>query len=211
MYETQRLAERWVADVRAGIQRTLDSEYSSRANLKQSLEKQLTALKAKEANLIDLAAEGVLERTQIRERMNDLQLERQRLEQRRGDTGGELQGVLKFLDSAVALLDDVHRLYAAVEDTNRRLINQALFEMVLIEDEGEAEPRFKEPFGAIVGAERASTHNVNHKKKRASPLRAALSNKFNRSVLYFVSKFRVRTIWYRWWDSNPHVLTDSAF
>lgn len=175
MYESQRLEERWVAELRAGIRRTLASEQGNRASLRLSLDKQLSALKAKEANLIDLAAEGVLERAQIRDRMNDIQLERHRLEARRGDTGGELQGVLKFLDGAVLLLDEVHRLYAAVDDPNRRLLNQALFEMVLIEDEGEAEPRFKEPFGAIVGAERAEhSQRQPQKEESVAPAGAAL-------------------------------------
>lgn len=86
-----------------------------------------------------------------------------------GDSGGELQGVLKFLDGAVLLLDEVHRLYAAVDDPNRRLLNQALFEMVLIEDEGEAEPRFKEPFAAIVEAERGDRLQAAPQQESAAP------------------------------------------
>ncbi len=173
LYETQELKPHWVAQLRAGIESTLQSEHSSRTSLRHSIEKQLAALKAKEANLIDLAAEGVLERSQIRDRMNELQLERGRFEQRLEEDGGELRGVLGFLDSAVALLGEMCSLYRTV-DANRRLLNQALFEMILIEDETDAELRFKEPFAAIVGAVRNERLQAGTKTESVAPAGDAL-------------------------------------
>lgn len=92
MYEHEHLDAHVVATLRAGIRRVLEADQHGQTILRALLAKQLTALKAKQANLIDLAAEGVLEWSQIRDRMNALQLDHARLEQRMEESGGRSAG-----------------------------------------------------------------------------------------------------------------------
>ncbi len=156
------LEAQFVTDLKEGIERALASSHRTELELKAAITKQLEVLRSKEQNLIDLAADGVLERAQIRERLGDLALERQRLEERRNGREGDFEHVLQFLRSAVELLDEVHGLYLVVDDQGRRQINQAIFEKLLIEDEAPVEPRFKEPFRTLLdaaNAERADSAN----------------------------------------------------
>jgi hypothetical protein len=47
----------------------------------------------------------------------------------------KLSGSIAFLEAAMRLLDNASRLYALADDEQRRALNQALFEKILVDDE----------------------------------------------------------------------------
>lgn len=108
--------------------------------------------------------EGVLVHAQIRERMYDLVLELGRLQQHLDESEGHVRTVLSFVESALSLLEEIHQLHGRLEVNGRRAPNQAMFEMVLIADETEAEPRLTEPFRLL----RAAACDVRDRRLRGS-------------------------------------------
>lgn len=98
-----------------------------------------------------LAAEGVLGREQIRDRMNAMQLERLKIERRLGQVKVKNDDVLRFLRAALDLLEQVHQPHLD-SDEQRRLLNQAIFERLHIEDEQAVDARYRQPFAALSDA-----------------------------------------------------------
>jgi hypothetical protein len=81
----------------------------------------------------------------------------------------ELGGAL--LEAALALLDDPHALYRQAGENQRRLLNQAFFEKLYIEDGEVVAEVFAEPFNELAHAHRAwaAQNNENGPRRTGRP------------------------------------------
>jgi hypothetical protein len=137
---TQGLSESFIQRVRDRIQATLDEEQASAQLMRQQISTELAAVDRQEENLLDLAAGGTLAAEKIQTRLTRLAAERKRLQGRLGEDGEQLRQGGLVLARQLELLFHPEKLYRQLDDLGRRLLNQAVFEELLI-DVDETEPR----------------------------------------------------------------------
>ena len=151
---------------------------------------QLAKLKARELRLIDLAADGLLDRTKILERSNAIQTERNRIKTKLADTSAELMLGAERLRQCFELVADPATLYSNAADEVRQELNSAFYKRFYIDDEplAVAQDELNPPFDEIheaadvyrrykeltVGARDnvvtpiSARRGINHKKRRSN-------------------------------------------
>ena len=161
--------------VRTELQSTMDDTQRLTRELHEELRKQLAKLDAREARLIDLAADGLLDRAKIMTRSNAIKMERSRVQVKLTGTSDELAIGAERLANCLSLVEDVPRLYAAAPDETRRRLNQAFFHRLFLDDGSSvrvAEDELNSPFDEIQDVGR-----VYHRRSFSNPpndLRGAL-------------------------------------
>ena len=111
-----------------------DQDKSARL-LRKQITSQLKGLDTKKENLIDLAADSTLPRTKVKERLRDIAIERRRLEGRLEGANADLTDSAQLVNASLALLEQPDNLYRRCNDQQRRLLNQAIFQALYIDDE----------------------------------------------------------------------------
>ncbi|MFV2195049.1 recombinase family protein [Nocardiopsis sp. LOL_012] len=134
-YETIRFTPDFIATARTHLASTIDEEQASTQLLHQQLTKELQTLDTKEENLLDLAADGELPQGKIKARLKDIARQRERLTQKLGSATKDLSEAAQQLDRCLAKLTDLPALYRSCNDEQRRLLNQAIFERLYIEED----------------------------------------------------------------------------
>ena len=112
---------------------------ANRARLQAESEKLIAA---HFADAIDLPT---LKRHQDRIRTGLADIDRRLIEHDDHYTGSK-----GFLDSSLRLLTDAHRMYAAANDQQRRLANQAFYTRLTITEDEQITPTVAEPFASIL-------------------------------------------------------------
>jgi len=148
-YATLKFNEQFIADVRHHITTTLDDANSATRLLKRQLTNQLRTLDAKESNLIDLAADGTVPQTRIRQKLREIQRERERFTERLEVTNDDLVYDARLIEACLTLLADPYALYLRCSDDQRRLLNQALFTGLYVHDDRVGAHGLKEPFASL--------------------------------------------------------------
>ena len=95
----------------------------------------LARLEARELRLIDLASDGLLDRSKILERSNAIQTERARIQTKLTDTGAELALGAERLRQCFQLVADPTTLYCNAPDETRRQLNSIFYKRFYIDDE----------------------------------------------------------------------------
>lgn len=126
-YATVRFSADFIADVREHIAGTLADQEGAARLLKQQLTTQLRGLDAKESNLIDLAADSSLPQLRIKQKLREIQRERERLTERLQTTNDDLSDGARLVEACLQLLSEPQELYRRCDDEQRRLLNQAIF------------------------------------------------------------------------------------
>jgi DNA invertase Pin-like site-specific DNA recombinase len=153
-YRDLRFTPEFVGFVRDSIHETLSDQDSAQLLLKDQIEKQLATLKNREANLIDLAADGTLERDQIRERMNAIAVERSKLSAQLETITEDLGDAVEFIEANLQLLENPYELYLRADDELRRRLNQAVYKHVFISAEEDLEDyELTDPLGDLMTAQ----------------------------------------------------------
>ncbi|MFL6136695.1 MAG: helix-turn-helix domain-containing protein [Frankiaceae bacterium] len=134
-YRTLRLADGFAEAIEEQVATTLAQQQQLTRELHATLTKQLAKLEAREARLIDLAADGLLSRDKIYERSNAIQLERQRVQAGLADTGDQLKIGAERLRAAIALIRDVAGLYQRGDDGVRRQLNHTFYQRFCLDDD----------------------------------------------------------------------------
>ena len=137
---TQGLSETFIQQVSERMKTTLDEDQASAQLLRHQISTELAAVDRQEENLLDLAAGGTLAMDKIQTRLTRLAAERKRLTGRLSEGGEQLREGALVLARQLELLFHPEALYRQLDDLGRRLLNQAVFEELLI-DVDEAEPR----------------------------------------------------------------------
>ena len=100
--------------------------------LRQQLS-ELHGLDAKEANLIDLAADGTLPQAKIKEKLREIAERRKHLTGRLNEAKDDLDTSARLIEACLALLQDPQELYRRCDDEQRKLLNQAVFKGLYID------------------------------------------------------------------------------
>lgn len=141
--DTLKLPEDFVVTLRQLLDEALADQQRLTRELDARLREQLARLEAREARLIDLAADGLLPRDKILERSNAIKVERNQIEASLTDTTAELALGATRLTQCLAMLSDPAQAYAQGSDAVRRKLNQTFFERFYLDDDAK-EPIVRE-------------------------------------------------------------------
>ena len=154
-YATLKLTDEFKSVVHTHLAELQADEDKSEDMRRDQLRHQLIALERKEENLLDLAEAGNLPSVRIRRRLNRIHEQRAVLEAQLESAGLSLTFGVQIFEAALSLLDDPQEMYRQAGESQRRLLNQALFEKLYV-DEGEVVGEvLAEPFSELVQVQRA--------------------------------------------------------
>lgn len=135
-YPTVQLPDQFIAGLRVWIAKAMDDEQRTLRELHASVKRQLARLDAQEEGLLDLLADRELATDRVRVRLRKLQAERQSAEDQLTDSDDQLAQGADILRRYLNLLDEPARLYLQSPDNVRRLLNDAFFERLYLDDLG---------------------------------------------------------------------------
>ena len=139
------------------VREAVADEQASIRELRGALEEKVAELDKREERLIDLAEQG-LPQHKIRERLNQINQDRARLEEDIRESGSALAAGADVLEVCLHLAADVRELYAAAVDSARRELNDAMFLRLFLDEDGIHGADLRKPFGEIFDA--SETHAV---------------------------------------------------
>jgi site-specific DNA recombinase len=180
-YATVRFTPEFITDVRTHIAQALDDEQAASRLLTQQLTTELRRLDTNEENLIDLAADKALPQEKIKKKLAEITRQRQRLTDRLAETDGDLAASAQLAEVCLKLLENPQELYRRCSDEQRRLLNQAIFHGLYIDDDQITDHDLREPFAhlhAIQAARQGNEHpppepenrdTGSHNSSRAAP------------------------------------------
>ncbi len=116
-----------------GIGAVLDDLQATERHTKQALTKQLAKITQQEARLVDALADGDLPVPQLREKLQQLMLQKGAVEERLARTNESLRVGADRARAAIELVRDPGALYRALPETSRREFIQALFHRLYAE------------------------------------------------------------------------------
>ncbi|WP_415138924.1 recombinase family protein [Microbacterium sp.] len=123
----ERIAPEILDKIEEGIEAVIADLQSTERTTRDGLTKQLAKLSQQEGRLIDALADGDLPVPQLRERLQQLTLQKGAIQERLARTEDSLRHGAERAQAAVALIRDPGALYAALPETARRELIQALF------------------------------------------------------------------------------------
>lgn len=141
-YATLGLPETFVTDVRERLESTVTDNQASARELHASLNRKLAAIDTKESRLIDLAADDLMPRDKIRQKLNELKQERARIEAGLTSTNEQLSIGAQVLRDALHLVEDPQRLYRDAPNGVRRHLNSAFYLDDLVVTDADKTPLF---------------------------------------------------------------------
>ncbi len=133
-YATLGLPAVFITDVRERLESTVQDNQASTRELHVSLTRKLAAIDTKESRLIDLAADDLMPRDKIRQKLNELKQERARIEAGLTNTNEQLSIGAQVLRDALHLVEDPQRLYSDAPNNVRRHLNSAFYERFYLDD-----------------------------------------------------------------------------
>jgi site-specific DNA recombinase len=148
-YARIRFSPEFIADVRTHMAETLGEEEAASRLLRQQLTTELQGLDAREENLIDLAADGTVPQAKIKVKLREIERQRQHLKERLKETTQDLSEGARLIEACLKLLENPQELYRRCDDEQRRLLNQAIFHGLYVEDDQVTEHDLKEPFARL--------------------------------------------------------------
>lgn len=154
-YGTLQFTQEFIGTVRRSLSETLADTQLSTSLRRAQLTKELSSLNVQEENLLDLAAEGLATKNKITERLNNIERKRLRIGEQLNEVEADLSVGASMLEAALELLGEPSTLYQQVSDSDRRLLNQAIFEKLYVDNDAVNDDQLKEPFSDMVAA-----HNV---------------------------------------------------
>jgi site-specific DNA recombinase len=134
-YRALPIPQGFAAAVRELLDAALADEQRLTRELHDQLTRQLAKLDAREQRLIDMAADGLLDRSKILARSNAIKMERVRIEARMADTGSQLEVGAARLRQYLDLAMSPEKLYMRAPDDARRQLNEAFFRRFYLDDD----------------------------------------------------------------------------
>ncbi|GGM81050.1 recombinase [Longimycelium tulufanense] len=158
-YATIRFSPTFIHDIRTQIDTVINEQEASTRLLHQQITAQLQELDTQENNLIDLAADGALPRTKIQDKLREIERQRRHLTQRLDTTSADLTDSARLIDASLTLLEQPQELHRRCNDEQRRMLNQAIFHALYIDDEDITEGELRKPFGQLHAIQRTRRTN----------------------------------------------------
>ncbi len=136
-WATERISEEIQARIGQGLKTVLDETTASLRLLREQLSVELARIDRQEENLLDLAADSSLDTGKVRTRLSRLQSQRKEIQGRLGNSDEHMAQGAAVLAMQLDLLQNPQELYRQLSDQGRRLLNQAMFEELLIDQDRE--------------------------------------------------------------------------
>ncbi len=148
-YGTLRIPEGFQTTARELLGQVMTDEQASVRQMHSSMTKQLKDLDAKEERLLDLAADGTLPQTKIKDRLRKIHADRAAVEAGLTATNAELAVGVEILERGLDLLADPWDLYRTRTDEVRRHLNRAFFERLYLDIDGVVADELQQPFADL--------------------------------------------------------------
>jgi site-specific DNA recombinase len=148
-YATIRFSPEFLTEVRTHLAKAIDDENAAARLLHDQLTAELKTLDSKEENLLDLAADEEMPKAKIKSRLREIERRRQHLTERLGQTSEDLVEAAQLIERALTLLEDPQALYLRCDDDQRRMLNQAIFHALYVEEDKITGYELKEPFARL--------------------------------------------------------------
>jgi site-specific DNA recombinase len=157
-YATLQFSPKFITEVHKQLGDILAGENAATRLLHQQLTTELHALDARENNLLALGfADLTVSATEkIKIELQKIEIQRRRLTERRGQTQDDLTLSAELIKTCVTLLQDPQALYVRCDDQQRRMLNQALFTSLYLEDDQVIDIDLVQPFGQLHALQEAS-------------------------------------------------------
>lgn len=157
-YATFQLGEDFATECRvpsAELDAALADAQGSEREAHAALTRRLNELNEKESRLIDLAADGTLPAAKIRTKLNEIKIDRARIEAGLTTTSEQLSLGAGVLRDALHLVADTHQLYTSGNNQVRRNFNDTFFQKLYIDDCEVVRDELKPPFAELTEAKKA--------------------------------------------------------
>lgn len=148
-YASLRFHPTFINQVQANLAAAIDEEKAAARLLRDQLIAELKTMDSQEENLLDLAADGDLPKSKIKARLHDIEHRRRHLTERLSHTTGELSEAAHLVEIALTLLQDPQTLYLRANEEVHRMLNQAIFHALYIQDDKISSHRLTEPFASL--------------------------------------------------------------
>jgi hypothetical protein len=136
--------------LRAVMHETLEEEEKASKLLHEQLTSKLLRLDTQEENLLDLAADGEMTSAKVKQRLGSIRRQRDQISDQLEETQERLAVGAALIENALVLLENPQRLYERMAPTQRRLLNQAIFEKLYIIEDKVSEAVFNPPFNELM-------------------------------------------------------------
>lgn len=173
-WATLRFPADLIEQVTAQVRSILADDQAATRMLRDQITAQLARLDVREENLLDLAAEGGVAASKIRQRLRDIEAERATLSASQDQATSQLAAGASVVTALLDLLRDPEALYRRSTDEGRRALNQAIFKRLRIEVQGVVDDELHEPFATFVSLGRQAATEV-EPQNDSSPATAGLS------------------------------------
>jgi DNA invertase Pin-like site-specific DNA recombinase len=137
----------------ANLHKVLSEQQRELAMERKLLEETRKALLAKQDKLIEAIYSGIFPTDRIGHEQAEIGRQLADVEQRLASADADNARAERHLTAVLDLLENCHDVYVAAGPLERRLLNQALFTCLYI-DEDHLRPMYAEPFGSLVGSTR---------------------------------------------------------
>ena len=154
-YITFQLGEDFAGQCRVRLDAALSDAQGDAHEAHATLTRRLKELDEKESRLIDLAADGTLPAAKIRAKLNEIKIDRARIEAGLATTADQLSLGAGVLRDALHLVANPHQLYHDGNSQVRRNLNDTFFQKLYIDDCEVVEDELKPPFAELSEAKRA--------------------------------------------------------
>ncbi len=118
------------------LDEALHDAQRSTHDLHQALRKRLAERDTQEERFLDLLTDGSLPSLKVRERLQKIQLDRNRIREEKEQTDKQLAIGAETFKKALDMLATPHTTYLHSNDDLRRTINDALFKAVYLDEHG---------------------------------------------------------------------------
>lgn len=155
-YASLALPESFLDEMIARLQEALADEQQTTKDLHDNLMKQLAQLDQQEERLLDLAVDGGLPQSKIRERLHKVEVERKRAREGLSGTSQQLAIGAAVLRVGLDLLRNPQDLYRHAPDSARRALDQTFYQRFYLDEGGHvAHSVMNPPFDELHEAARA--------------------------------------------------------
>ncbi|QNE18712.1 hypothetical protein F1D05_13335 [Kribbella qitaiheensis] len=146
IYGAVRFSRQFIEQTRTHVAAALSNHQRSARLLKQQLQSEVQALDVKENNLLDLAADGSLPQAKIKERLRGIERQRHHLSERLGEEAEDFTDDARLIELSLTLLEDPQALYRRCDDDQKRLLNQAIFHRLYLDEDDVTGHELRQPF-----------------------------------------------------------------
>lgn len=159
-YGSIRFTSGFAVQVRAHITKTVAEQEATVRLFHQQLKKELGTLDGREANLIDLASDGTIPQAKIKAKLREIERQRRHLTERLKEANTDLSVGARLIEACLKLLENPRELYRRCGDQQRRLLNQAIFHVLYVEEDQVVDDELKQPFAQLHALQRTASSDT---------------------------------------------------